>query len=191
MRSSHTDGWNLEPAGENRFSITVPQSATSGTVSARAAYAVAGVEAIIEREALTSFVDGTGVQRRRALAVGPAISVSFGSEAGALPIGRGDYSLSATLRNNASRPVRGNVRLELPEGWKGEPTSAPFSFEKEGEEREVKFEVIPRSGAAAGSYPVEAVAEYEGLNRGPVSIASPIRDWPPSISRGPPSTRYE
>ncbi|MCP5114618.1 MAG: PIG-L family deacetylase, partial [bacterium] len=160
-------GWQVEKAGDNRFRITVGPNAYPSQahwsrpsvwdpayriaddqlfglpvppvpVKARASYRVAGVEATVEGKALTSFVDPTGVQRRRSLAVGPAVSVRFATEAGVLPVGRGEYGLATTLRNNASRAVGGSLRLELPDGWRSEPPGAPFSFQKEGEEQEIQ-----------------------------------------------------
>ncbi|MEX2300777.1 MAG: NEW3 domain-containing protein, partial [Bryobacterales bacterium] len=128
---------------------------------ARATYSIAGVEASIEQAVETSFVDTIGVQHRRSLVVGPAVSVRVPTEAGVLPLGGDKYSLSVVVRNNTSKGSTGALKVKLPQGWRSEPESAAFEFDKEGEEREFRFTVIAAS-AAAGDYPVDAVAVSGG-----------------------------
>jgi LmbE family N-acetylglucosaminyl deacetylase len=184
------DGWEVERVEENRFRITVPKNAAPTRahwsrssvwnpayrilddelfgqplppppLKAQAEYLIAGIKAATEETAVTSFVDSTGVQRRRNLVVGPAISVSMPTEAGVLPAGRQEYSLTTQVRNNAARVIEGTLRLNLPAGWKSEPASAVFAFQREGEQQETSFRVLAPGNLAPQDYPVEAVAVYE------------------------------
>lgn len=185
-------GWKVESAGENRFRVTVAADARptkaywsrdsvwdvqyeyaaeakpfgrplpSPPLRARATYTVAGVEASVEDEVQTSFVDTIGVQHRRTLVVGPAVSVRIPTEAGVLPLGSGEYSLSVVVRNNASKGSSGVLKVKLPQGWRSEPDAVEFKFDKEGEERDFRFTAKALAGAAAGDYPVEAVAVSGG-----------------------------
>jgi LmbE family N-acetylglucosaminyl deacetylase len=185
-------GWKVEPAGGNRFRVTVAPDAPptkaywsrdsvwdvhyeyaadakpfgrplpAPPLRARATYTVAEVEASVEKDVQTSFVDTVGVQHRRTLFVGPAVSVRIPTEAGVLPFGSGEYSLSVVARNNAYKGSSGVLKVKLPHGWRSEPESAEFAFDKEGEERDFRFTAKAPAGAAVGDYPVEAVAAASG-----------------------------
>ena len=188
-------GWEVSKTAEDRYRITVPEDAASSAVHwgrqsvwdasyefarggrwgfalpepplvAEATYWVEGTPVRVEAMAATSYLDAERVQRRRGLAVGPAVSVTFATDAGVLPAGaltdaaRG-YRVPVHLRNNASRAVEGELRLDLPPGWRSVPETLPFSFEKEGEELETVLEVRP-PGAATGTYSLRAAASYDG-----------------------------
>ncbi len=185
-------GWKVEAAGENRYRVTVAADAPptkaywsrdsvwdvhyqyapdakpfgkplpAAPLRARATYTVAGVEASVEQDVQTSFVDTIGVQHRRTLVVGPAVAVRMPTEAGVLPLGGRNYSVAVVVRNNASHGSRGVLRVKLPPGWSSEPESAEFAFEKEGEERDFRFTAKAPAGAAVGDYPLEAVAASGG-----------------------------
>lgn len=186
------EGWKVEPAGENRFRVTVASDAKptkaywsrdsawdvhydyapevkpfgrllpEPPLRARATYEVAGIEAIVEEAVEVSFVDTIGVQHRRPLVVGPAVSVRVPTEAGVLPLGGDKYSLSVVVRNNASQGSSGVLKAKPPQGWHSEPESIEFQFDKEGEEHDFRFTVAAPAGAAPGDYPVDAVAVSGG-----------------------------
>jgi LmbE family N-acetylglucosaminyl deacetylase len=185
-------GWKVESAGENRFRVTVAADAAltkaywsrdsvwqvhyeyaagakpfgrplpAPPLRARATYTVAGVEASVEQDVQTSLVDTIGVQHRRTLVVGPAVSVRIPTEAGVLPLGSAEYSLSVVVRNNAYKGSSGVLKIKLPQGWRSVPESAEFTFDKEGEERDFRFTAKAPAGVVAGDYPVEAVAVSVG-----------------------------
>jgi LmbE family N-acetylglucosaminyl deacetylase len=189
-------GWKVESVGESRYRVTVAADAPptkaywsrdsvwdvhyeyAGGVKpfgrplpapplrARATYTVAGVEASIEREVQTSYIDTIGVQHRRTLVVGPPVSVRVSTEAGVLPLGSGEYSLSVAVRNNAYKGSTGALQVKLPQGWQSEPASVEFHFDKEGEERDFRFTAKAPAGAAAGDYPADAMALSGGQEYG-------------------------
>jgi LmbE family N-acetylglucosaminyl deacetylase len=185
-------GWKVEAAGNNRFRVTVAADAPptkaywsrdsvwdvhyeyaadakpfgrplpAPPLRARATYTVAGVEANVEEDVQTSSVDTVGVQHRRTLVVGPAVSVRIPTEAGVLPIGSGEYSLSVVVRNNAYKGSSGVLKVKLPQGWHSEPEAAEFAFDKGGEERDFRFTAKAPAAAAVGDYPAEALAVAGG-----------------------------
>ena len=186
------EGWEVESAGRHRFRVKVPNTATPTSahwnrasvwdaayrirndrwfglplppapLTGRATYRVAGIDVQAEQPALTSFIDSTGVQRRRTLVAGPAVSVSIPSEVGVLPIGLCRYRFTVAVRNNTSRAIEGEFRLELSPGWRSTPDHAPFSFRQEGETREILFDLTVPTGLPPGDYPVKAVASYDGI----------------------------
>ena len=56
--------------------------------------------------------------------------------------------------------VKGSVKLNLPAGWKAEPSSADFSLAKKGEEQLIRFSVTPPNTESEGY--IEPVATVDG-----------------------------
>ncbi len=187
-------GWEVSKTAEDRYRITVAGDAASSAVHwgresvwdlsyeitqggqwgralprpplvAEATYWIEDTPVRVGAMAATSYLDAERVQRRRGLAVGPAVSVEFATDAGVFPAGAlaaGSYRVPVRLRNNASRALRGELRLELPAGWRSVPETVPFVFDREGQDLELVLEARP-SSAATGTYSLRAVASYDGL----------------------------
>ena len=95
------------------------------------------------------------------LVVTPAISVRIFPDAGITPLGSKSFARSAQVHTEAEAGAKGTVRLDLPEGWRSEPASAPFALERAGQEQIVRFEVIA-DRLQTKPYTVTAVAESGG-----------------------------
>ena len=185
------DGWKVERGGEGRFTVTVPTDARythafwrrdsvhetfyrydsekvfgqplpEAPLHAVVSYEFQGVQAKIRQPVLVSRVDEKGLQYRQALSVGPALSVRPETEAGYLPASKGQYALKIELRNVGHEAISGEVRLELPEGWKSEPETRAFAMEKEGEAIRASFQVVPPKDIREGRFIVSAVATAAG-----------------------------
>lgn len=184
-------GWRVDTLGEGKFRVTVPANAASNAafwsrdsvrqtlyryasdavfgqplpeapLHARVSYEYRGSVATVQEPVLVSYMDERGLQHRRAIAVGPALSLETETEAGLFPIGKAAYALNVQLRHTGSGPMSGTVRLQCPAGWRSEPAVAPFQFQKEGEAAGVAFRVIPPEGLKAGRISVLAIAEADG-----------------------------
>ena len=157
--------WSRDSVRENLYRINPPawtgRPLPPEPLIARAVVRYRGAELTVDHAVETSYIDSIGVQHRRTLAVGPAISLRFASEFGVLPDGSSTYSLRGVVRNNGNIPIQGAVRLSLPNGWRSEPASAPFAFEKEKEEATVEF-AVTASGGSAREVAIEAVAAADG-----------------------------
>jgi hypothetical protein len=95
------------------------------------------------------------------LPIGPAISVHMVQSAGVIPLNATYIPVSVKIHSNVFGPAQGTVRLDLPTGWKSTPATAPFSFERDGQELIVFFKVLPSNLKEQG-YPIQAVATYDG-----------------------------
>ncbi len=95
------------------------------------------------------------------LMVTPAISIAISPSAGIVPLGQKQFTLTATLKSEVKGAAQGTVKLELPEGWRATPASAPFATTIEGETQSVEFRIVP-AGLAEKQYTVTAVANYDG-----------------------------
>ena len=153
---------NLE---QSYYNILDPQYLSMPTMpyalSAEVTYSYAGVEAHTSGVVQTIHrVSGPGPMSEPLL-VAPAISVTVSPEAGIVPIGNASLELSVTVHSSVKGPTKGQLRLEMPKGWKSEPAVAEFATTSDGEDRVVNFRVMPMS-VEAKPYSITAVAEFNG-----------------------------
>ena len=95
------------------------------------------------------------------LIVAPPVSVSISPHAGIVPLDAKSFVVTATIRSNVKGPAKGNVKLDLPPGWKSRPSSAQFSAAQDGEEQSLAFEVTPLN-LKEEPYTLTALLEYNG-----------------------------
>jgi len=103
---------------------------------------------------------GLGVVKNP-LMIAPAISVAISPSAGIVPLGQKQFTLTATITSEVNGAAQGTVKLDLPEGWRATPLSAPFATTLEGETQSVQFRIEP-VGLAEKEYQVMAIATYDG-----------------------------
>jgi LmbE family N-acetylglucosaminyl deacetylase len=105
---------------------------------------------------VTPFVDDAGKLRSRPLAVVPAFSVML--EPGTQVISTHNESTSTVtvgVTSNLSY-LSGVLRLELPAGWRSEPTQQDVKFTHRGEKQDIQFKVLP-AGLQEGRATIRAV----------------------------------
>lgn len=175
-------GWKVEEEPDQEFRITAPPDAGptqvswerdsiqetkyrivrgGASVAVRAEFRYRGVPLWIEAVPETSSIDAIGLQVRRSLAVGPAISVRFGAASGIVPAGRRDYRVECVVRNVGKGARRGELRLDLPRELTATPATHGFAFQQEGEEARFVFDLhLPERAA---EYRLAAVAKADGL----------------------------
>jgi LmbE family N-acetylglucosaminyl deacetylase len=93
------------------------------------------------------------------LVIAPAISVAATATAGIIPLEqRKPAEVNLRVRTNIKTTSPAQVHLELPQGWRSNPQSAPF---KGDEQQTLSFAVTPQNLQPA-AYPIGSVAEYQG-----------------------------
>ena len=95
------------------------------------------------------------------LPIAPAISVSMQQAAGITPMGTTSFPVTVRVHSNVKGPAQGQVKLEMPAGWRSEPATADFSLGADGQEQFVSFQVSPLH-LAEEQYKLTAVASYSG-----------------------------
>ena len=129
-------------------------------------YSVAETAAVrgksaIEATVVTRFVDDAGVERSRPLAVVPAFSVALEPGTQVISTHNGASStVTVGVSSNLNRQTRGMLHLELPEGWRSEPTHLAVEFSRRGDKQDFEFKVFP-AGLQEGRAKVRAVLECE------------------------------
>ncbi len=110
----------------------------------------------------TPFLDKANKQRSRPLAVVPAFSVML--EPGTQVISTQSASASTVtvgVTSNLQRSVQGDLRLQLPQGWRSEPAQVSFTAKERGEKRDLNFKIFP-AGLQQGNATIHAVLTSEG-----------------------------
>jgi len=107
-------------------------------------------------------IEGIGVVEDPLL-MAPAIAVSVSPAAGAVPLTSTSFTFSCTLHTNVKGPAKGVLRLRLPQSWESKPAEYSFTFDRDGENQTLNFEVTPKS-IQQEAYDIRAVAEYDGRN---------------------------
>src|SRR5271157_5176175 len=132
---------------------------------ARVEYAMGGTGGVrngINAVVVTPFVDDTGKQRTRPLAIVPAFSVELEPGTQVISTHNGSTStVTVGVSSNRAREANGVLRLELPEGWRSEPAQSAVDFKKRGEKQDFQFKVFP-AGLQEGRTTLSAVLESEG-----------------------------
>jgi hypothetical protein len=78
-----------------------------------------------------------------------------------VPFGAQAFAVTAMLHSNVKGPAKGTIKLDLPAGWKSNPSSVEFSTVSDGDEQFVTFQVMP-ANLSEKTYQLTAVAEFSG-----------------------------
>jgi LmbE family N-acetylglucosaminyl deacetylase len=97
-------------------------------------------------------------ERVRWLSIVPPVAVDLPNSVAVFPSPRSRKVL-VVVRANAANAA-GDLRLDLPAGWKAVPESLPFKLAGAGEEDQLSFEVTPPAGETAAA--LKAIANVNG-----------------------------
>jgi LmbE family N-acetylglucosaminyl deacetylase len=115
---------------------------------------------------VTPFIDDAGKQRSQPLAVVPAFSVALEPGTQVISTHNGKTTtVTVGVTSDLARNVRGDLRLELPDGWRSEPAQSAVNFTHRREKQEIQFKVFP-AGLQQGRATIRAVLESEGEKYG-------------------------
>ena len=131
-------------------------------VRTQVTYKLNGKQGIARAVAMVKYKDENGTELERALAVAPAFSVMLEPGQQVIPT-RGDLAckVKVAVSTNLSAPSEGTLRLEVPEGWRPDPSNANLQFHGLGEKREAEFTVF-HDGMKEGPTEIRAVFKAGG-----------------------------
>ncbi|MFW6084067.1 MAG: PIG-L family deacetylase [Gemmatimonadota bacterium] len=117
----------------------------------------------LTRDAAFVGLDARSGEFRRPVRVVPRVSVRLDPKLVVLPV-NGDRTLNFGVRLLGEAPdgLTGTLRPAVPDGWAVNPASTEVELPGEGEERTVRFEVIPPAGLDAGEYRIGAIFDAPG-----------------------------
>jgi LmbE family N-acetylglucosaminyl deacetylase len=100
----------------------------------------------ISAPVMVPFLDHADAQQKRPLAVVPAFSVALEPGTQTIPTeGDPGCEVKVGVSYNLSAPAKGKLRLQIPAGWRVEPSELPVEFHERGEKRDFQFRVFPAS----------------------------------------------
>lgn len=137
------------------------------------------------RPVVRRYVSRVEGETTTALVVAPLVAVEVSEPALVFP-SAGAKSVEVLLRANAPG-VSGEVRLQVPAGWRAEPASAPFRLSVADEETTAAFTVTPPAQNAVGELRAIAVVNGTGISHGMRIVAHggipPQTLFPPATAR--------
>ncbi|MCI0444050.1 PIG-L family deacetylase [bacterium] len=120
---------------------------------------------------LYRWVDPVLGERYRVFGITPEVSIQIQQPVSVFSDTE-SKNIFVTVQSNAA-DVQGNLRLQLPKGWKSNPESIPFQFAKKDESRDFAFLLSCSKDAEAGSAIAEATVGGKVINTGRVLIDYP------------------
>jgi hypothetical protein len=139
--------WMQKPPTGERYTVddqTLAGLPVDPVEQMRIQLTVGGLAIEILRPIENHNADRAEVERARPLTVVPPVSVNLGSGVAMFPSAAA-RDIQFTVKSNIAN-ASGVVSVELPNGWKAEPLSQPFTIPTSGEERELTFKVTPPAG---------------------------------------------
>ncbi len=116
----------------------------------------------IEQPVVAEFLDESGKETARPLAIVPAFSVALEPGTQTISTHNGASStVTVGVTNNLSRNDQGELRLELPPGWRSEPAQIAVQFSRRGEKQDFQFKVFPAK-LQEGRTTIRAVLQTDG-----------------------------
>ncbi len=134
---------------------------------ARVEYSVSGAGGVkarsgVETAVVTPFLDDAGKVSARPLAVVPRFSVELEPGTQVISTHNGSTTtVTVGVSSNLERDLAGVLRLELPAGWKSEPTQLNVKLKHRGEKQDFQFKVFP-ARLQQGRATIRAVLDSEG-----------------------------
>ena len=111
---------------------------------------------------VAKFKDEEGQELARPVAVVPAFSVALEPGTQVISTHNGESSIvTVGVTSNLNREAQGSVRLELPAGWRSEPTQLAVKVAGRGDKKDSQFKVFP-AGLQESRAQVRAIMEAEG-----------------------------
>jgi LmbE family N-acetylglucosaminyl deacetylase len=118
-----------------------------------------GTHVTLRRPVHYRYVDHTEGELTRPLVIVPAVAVNLPEQVVLFP-SEASRKIAVELQTNVANAT-GELRLDLPPGWRAEPASEPFHLAEIGDEQELSFLVHPPQ--AEGETYLRAVAKIGGL----------------------------
>jgi hypothetical protein len=147
---------------DNESYATLPFPPPALRAQVKYSSANSATKAEVSAVVVASFVDESGKRKTRPLAVVPAFSVVLEPGTQAISTHNGTTTtVTVGITSNLMHNTRGLLRLELPSGWKSEPSQLPVELSKRGEKQDFHFKVVP-ANVQQGRATLRAVLESDG-----------------------------
>jgi hypothetical protein len=154
--------WLVKPATadvyqvDDQMQIGLPDTPAAAQVRVR--LTVDGLPIELVRPVKHRYADRASGERVRPMVVVPAVAVNLPEPVALFP-DTAARQVQVSVQANVAN-AQGDLRLEVPAGWKAEPGSQNFEIAVSGEQRVMTFQVTPPAGETTAS--LRAVAKVKG-----------------------------
>jgi len=144
---------------------------TPPVLQLRAVLNVEGASIEVVRPVHFRYAELSQGERTRPLIVVPPVAVNLTNTAELFPAAA-PRSIHVSVKGNGAKAA-GDLRLDLPAGWKAEPQSQPFEIDARGEQREMLFTVTPPAAQTTAVMQATATVGGRDIGSGIQVIAYP------------------
>jgi hypothetical protein len=125
---------------------------------------IGDTDLVVSRAVEYRYADPVRGELRRPVSVVPKVSVGLDASLFIVPLGPTPRAQRIVARvTSASRdPLRGTLRLRVPEGWTVTPAEAPFALKASADQTSTAFTVTAPANRKAGSFDIDAEARVDG-----------------------------
>jgi LmbE family N-acetylglucosaminyl deacetylase len=159
--------WLQQPHTLGAFTVNDPAliglPENPPAVPIRFSVLVNGEHLSITRPLVYKWTDPVKGELMRPFEVVPPVFINLSDPVIVFPDGAAK-PVKVLLKSASGRPVKGELSLQLPEGWTAEPASVPFELLKTGEEQSRTFTVTPAPREMTGA--LKATAAIDGKRYG-------------------------
>ncbi len=154
--------WLSKPHGLGMFTVTdksnIGKPETDAALMATFYLKVQGNDISVSVPVKYSWTDRVEGEQIRPVEITPSVFVNL-SESVIIFKDNSPKTVHVTIKA-ADQDLKGEVKIELPKGWKSEPVAHQFEIPTRGEERLVTFTIIPAGGEITST--MKAVAQING-----------------------------
>jgi LmbE family N-acetylglucosaminyl deacetylase len=177
--------WLVKPPSADVYRVEnqlmVGLADTPPEVYVRLSLTVDGTGIELTRPVHLRYADRSEGERVRPLVVVPAVAVNLPDAVAVFPAATA-RGVQVAVKANV-KDAAGELRLDVPAGWKAEPRSRPFKIAA-GEQQEMTFEVTPPAGETIASLRAIATVGGRDIEAGMQVISyshiPPVTLFPPS-----------
>ena len=144
---------------------------TPAAARMRVRLTVDGTPIELERPVRHRYADRAYGERVRPLVVVPTAAVNLPTPVAVFPDSSA-HKVTVSVQANVAN-AEGELRLEIPAGWKAEPRTLPFKIAIRGEQQVLTFEVTPPAGETTAALHAVATAGGRDIASGTQVIAYP------------------
>ena len=167
--------WLAKPAAGDVYAVDNPDliglADTPAVLRVRLKLAIGGAPIEIVRPVHYRYADRAEGERTRPLVVVPVVAVNLPARVAVFP-NAAARTLHVLVGANVA-DAAGDLRLDVPAGWKAEPAKQAFRIASVGEQRELLFTVTPPAGETTATLRAVATVGGREISSGMETIAYP------------------
>ena len=165
LRKPHTgDTYDIDDPQQNGLADTPP------LLTAQFLLNFEGTSVALKREVQYRYVDPTEGELTRAVVVVPAVAVNLPERVEFFP---SEAPKKIEIQLKAGAQMNGDLRLDLPEGWRAEPASQAFQLPEGGGEQTLAVSITPPHAGAQTQLRVLAKVDGHEVSTGVTVISYP------------------